>query len=164
MNEFITMEDNRFSSFPPTKRKGTPQNDRPKKAFSLVELLVVIAIIAILASLVVSRITNASLDSSQRIADQQQAALQQALNAWAVATASTSSLSATRTAYTASTNKLALISNYLDPKTYEHFTESASTATQIKTEALTKIGGHLTFGAWSSATNYPIISYQATTN
>lgn len=141
--------------------KSTTSSLKDQRAFSLVELLIVIVVIAILAAMAITAMTNATFDSSERVAQQQQAVLQEALMAWISSNASasaSSSLSSARANYTASTNKLALIEKYLDARTYSNFT----TTNNIESEALKKIGGYLSFSAWTAnATTYPTVNYNA---
>ncbi len=126
---------------------------------TLVEVLLVVAIIGIMATLVISSISGASQSSAEVIARQQQAALQSALQTWIVRTSATSSIAAVRSTYSASGTKLALIGSYLDADTLAHFGASSTNATQVRSEALNKIGKYLTFSTWSS-TNYPRVEMQ----
>ncbi len=132
---------------------------QPKQhAFSLVELLVTIAVIGILTGFVITSISNAAGDARMVTARQQQAVLQEALNAWISAAASgTSSLSTAQTAYNAAATpaaKLALLQNYLQAGTYSEFT---TTSTQIRSSAMTKAGVYLQFSAWNGTT-YPTVN------
>lgn len=60
----------------------TQRFQRTNKAFSLIEVLLVLAIISIMAALVINAFSNASQDSRNVMARQQQATLQSALNNW----------------------------------------------------------------------------------
>jgi len=129
--------------------------------FSLIELLLVIAIIGILSALILTTVTNASLDARTVVARQQQVTLQDALNAWVVANSTgTNTLQNARATYTAAGTalaQLALLTNYLHPETYSHFTTYSSSG-QIRSDAMTKIGVHLQFSSWG-ATDYPIVGW-----
>lgn len=130
-----------------------------QQGFSLVELLVTIAVIAILTGLVITSISNAAGDARMVTARQQQAVLQDALNAWiSAASSGAGSLSSAQATYSAATTpaaKLALLQNYLQADSYAHFTAN-STATQIRSDAMTKAGVYLQFSAWVG-TGYPSV-------
>jgi prepilin-type N-terminal cleavage/methylation domain-containing protein len=136
---------------------------RAQAGFSLVEMLIVIAIIAVLASMVVTAVSNAAFDSSHRIADQQQASLQQALSLWVSSTASTSSVARARELYNAATThqaKLNLIAPYLDDRTRSHLTD-LSAANRIESDALRRAGRFLTFTPWTvtnGVSTYPVVA------
>ncbi|HYF34433.1 MAG TPA: type II secretion system protein, partial [Prosthecobacter sp.] len=53
-----------------------------RRAFTFIEAIFTVAIIGIMASLVVSAISNASRDANRIVARQQQAAINEALQAW----------------------------------------------------------------------------------
>lgn len=129
--------------------------------FTLIELLLVIAIIGILSTLIITTVINASQDARMVVARQQQISVQDALNSWIAAnTSGTNTLQNARAAYAnagTSLAKLALLSNYLHAESYNHFTNH-STSTQIKSDAMSKVGVYLQFSAWSS-TNYPIVGW-----
>ncbi len=129
--------------------------------FTLIELLLVIAIIGILSTLIITTVSNATRDTRNVVARQQQITVQDALNAWVAAnTSGTNSLQSARAAYSGAGTalaKLALLTTYLHPETYSHFTNYSS-STQIKSEAMTKVGVHLEFSSWGT-TNYPIVGW-----
>jgi len=131
-------------------------------AFTLVELLLVIAIIGIMSALIVSSVTNAAQDSRIVVARQQQVTLQDALNAWvARASSGTNTIATARSLYAGAgtaTAKLALLSPYLHPETYSHFT-TYSTSSQVRSEAMVKNGTYLQFSTWGTASSnsYPSV-------
>lgn len=126
-----------------------------RRGFSLVEMLIVIAIISILSSMVITAVSNASQDSSRRVAEQQQVALQQALTAWIASTAATSSLSEARTQYTTrrgNNSLLDVVETYLDPHSRDHFSSSGANVTS---DMLERSGVLLSFTAWTNRAEYP---------
>ena len=131
------------------------------RGFTLIELLLVIAIIGILSTLIITTVSNASIDARTVVARQQQVTLQDALNAWVSANSTgTNNLQNARATYSGASTALAqlgLLVNYLHPETYSHLTNYSS-STQIKSDAMTKIGVYLQFSAWAT-TNYPIVSW-----
>lgn len=128
---------------------------RKTAGFTLVEILLVIAVIGVMSALVLTSVGNASRDSRETVARQQQVVLQEALHAWVAAQSSTNSITTVRSNYTAQSDKLALLQNYLDSGTYDHLS-SYSSNNQIRSDALQKSSKYLTFSAWT-ATNYPTV-------
>lgn len=131
------------------------------KGFTLVEILLVIAIIGVMSALIVAAVTNSAEDSRMVVARQQQAVLQEAVTAWATAQASgTSSVSAARTMYNTAGNSLArlvLVKDYLDIRTYEHFTNYSPGADQIQSEAMSKVSVYLQMPTWAT-NSYPRVN------
>jgi len=125
--------------------------------FTLIELILVIAIIGIMSALIVAAIINAASDSRKVLARQQQTVVQEALNSWiSFSSSGTSSLGNAKATYNASANRLALISAYLDPTTYAHFTDNTTVAAHPQTDAMVKTGQHLEFTDWTS--EYPRVN------
>jgi prepilin-type N-terminal cleavage/methylation domain-containing protein len=128
------------------------------RGFSLVEMLIVIAIIAILGSMVITAVSNASQDSIRRVAEQQQVALQQALTAWIASTAATSSLSEARSQYTSrlgGNTLLAAVETYLDPHSRDNFSLSGANVTS---DMLERSGVVLAFTPWTNRAEYPQVN------
>lgn len=126
------------------------------------ELLVVVAIISILASMVITAVSNAAVDSSRVVARQQQASVQQALSNWLTfySSAPGGSIASARVVYSnAETplSKLVLINSYLDPATYNHLL-SNSVETEVRSAALNRVGAHLTFSDWEVG-GYPSVDW-----
>jgi prepilin-type N-terminal cleavage/methylation domain-containing protein len=129
------------------------------KAFTLIEMLIVIAVIGIMSALVISAFTGAAQDTRKVIARQQQAAVQNAVNAWVNKTSSAVGVGLTgaRTAYNAENTakkKLVLVGAYLDESTLEHFTTTTTDDNKIQSQALKKIDQYLELADWV-ATSYP---------
>lgn len=127
--------------------------------FTLVELLLVIAVIGIMSALIISSVTNAARDSRLVVARQQQAVLQEALNAWiTAASGGTNSLLAARTAYNSAGSasaKLELLRDYLQPSTYDQFSQNSSGGS-VQTDAMKTANVSLGFSAWSGSA-YPTV-------
>lgn len=124
-----------------------------KSAFTLVEILIVIAVIGIMSALVIAAFSGAAQDTRRVIARQQQASLQNAVNAWVNSASSEfgSGITETRITYNnaaSSAARLSLVSRYLDDATVEHFGDSTSNADQISSQALGKTGQFLELTDW----------------
>lgn len=132
-----------------------------QRGFSLVELLVTIVILSILASMVVTAVSNAAVDSSKVLARQQQAAVQQALNSWITTFSSQGDgLEQARTVYNTAGNSLAkfvLISPFLDPGMAAHI-QTNSTLDRLETSALQRAGAYMTLSGWPRG-SYPTVNY-----
>ncbi|MBE2204259.1 MAG: type II secretion system protein [Chthoniobacterales bacterium] len=138
-----------------------PLRFQRRQGFSLIELLLVIAIIGILSTLIITSVVNASRDAWRVVARQQQITVQDALNSWVSANSSgTNTLLSARTTYNAASTslaKLGLLTNYLHSETYSHLTNFSSSS-QIKSDAMSRIGVHLEFSSWNT-TNYPVVGW-----
>jgi prepilin-type N-terminal cleavage/methylation domain-containing protein len=131
-------------------------------AFTLIEVLLVLAVLGIMTALVVSSVTNAAGDARMVVARQQQAVLQEALNAWiSRQSLGANGLVGTMSNYNAQTTqagKLGLLSNYLDESTYANFSTNSGGA--IQTSDMQKIGKSLIFTATWTTNNYPRVEMQ----
>ena len=133
------------------------QQPSESSAFTLVEILLVIAIIGIMSAIILTTVGNATQDSRLVLARQQQAALQQALNAWIAGQISTNTISVVRSNYTAAADKLALVGPYLGQATLQHFQENTTNASEIRSDALLRTGRYLQFSPWTT-TNFPTVN------
>jgi type II secretory pathway pseudopilin PulG len=123
----------------------------------MVEMLIVIAVIGIMSALVISAFSNAAQDTRRVVARQQQAAVQNAVNAWVNSTSQTQGLAQARNLYNlAATSKgrLQLVQSYLDDATLSHFLANTSNNNEVKSAALSKTGQYLLLDSWS-ANSYP---------
>ncbi len=140
--------------------------------FSFIEAIFTIAIIGIMASLVVSAISNASRDAHRVIARQQQGVVQEALTSWVMAqtrvgtTAQIRSLDNVRTNYnllgTTTARFNLLVPNpassdpnaragYIDQITADHILDYTGASTdKLKTAALENSKQYLSLGTWQS--------------
>jgi prepilin-type N-terminal cleavage/methylation domain-containing protein len=136
---------------------------RRSSGFTLTEALLTMAIIGIISSIVVSAMSSAAKDASRMVARQQQAQVQNAVNAWIsgqtrdLATGQVRSLESIRGDYNSRGTSLArfnLISGYLDESTAEHFTDTTTNSDRVKSEAMVNARQYLTLGTWVSG-SYP---------
>jgi prepilin-type N-terminal cleavage/methylation domain-containing protein len=137
------------------------------QGFSLVEAIFTIAIIAVMSSIVVAAISNATRDANRIVARQQQATLNSALNAWVMGSMRVTSganegqlrsLEDVRAEYNGQTTSLAKLllvspdaaSGYLDESTRAHFVEYTTNSGRIESSALKAGNQHITLPTWAS--------------
>ncbi len=130
-----------------------------------------IAILGIMAAILISAFSSTSTDASKAIARQQQAAVQNALNAWVngdsnrvnVINATTGAskprtVEEIRTDYNSRTTSLArlnLISSYLDDVTKNHLFEYTTNSGKIKSDALNACKHYISLPDWTTTNGYP---------
>jgi hypothetical protein len=108
--------------------------------------------------LVITAITNSSADARLVIARQQQATVQEALNAWIAST----NITAAKTAYNAASDasaKMGLIQKYLNTNARWMTTGLSYNSGSVQTENMKSINVSMSFGAWTSST-YPVVTLQ----
>ena len=125
----------------------------------MVEMLIVIAVIGVMSALVISAFSGAAQDSRRVIARQQQAAVQNAVNAWVNSESSQVGvgLLGARNAYNTKANakaRLNLVGNYLDESTLKHFNDTTTDDTKILSQALKKTEQYLAMDTWAGD-SYP---------
>jgi prepilin-type N-terminal cleavage/methylation domain-containing protein len=136
--------------------KPIRSESRPR-AFTLVEVLIVIAVIGIMSALVISAFSNAAQDTRRVLARQQQAAVQNAVNAWVNSVSQTQGLGQARNLYNlaaTSRGRLQLVQAYLDEATLSHFLSNTTVNNEVKSAALAKTGQYLFLDTWV-ANSYP---------
>lgn len=133
------------------------------RGFTLIELLIVIAVIGVMSALIVAAITNSTEDTRLVLGRQQQAVVQEALNAWVASQSATNSVASVRDFYnerSSQSERFALVSPYLAPATAEHFAEFSQTnANQPRSEAMAKTGQYLSFPDWQAG-SYPRVNME----
>lgn len=130
------------------------------RGFSLIEILVVVAVIAIFATIALSILSGTSQQANEVVARQQQAELQTALGNWiAAASSAPGGLAEARSRYSGASDKLSLLSDYLQPATLQRLSNSAS---GISSSALIASGARLYFTAPWTATNSPSVVWSNT--
>jgi prepilin-type N-terminal cleavage/methylation domain-containing protein len=137
----------------------TINHSTAKRAFTMIEMLIVITVIGIMSALVISAFSNAAQDTRRVVARQQQAAVQNAVNAWVSSYSQQNGLAAARTVYNAansSKGRLQLVGNYLDDATLAHFLNPSNTTNndQVRSAALKKTSQYLDLSSWSTS-SYP---------
>ena len=132
---------------------------KANRAFTMVEMLIVIAVIGIMSALVISAFSNAAQDTRRVIARQQQASVQNAVNAWVNSTSQQSGLAEARRLYNlagSSKGRLQLVGSYLDASTLSHFLNPSNTVNnaEVRSAALKKTNQYLLLDSWLS-NSYP---------
>ena len=123
----------------------------------MIEMLIVIAVIGIMSALVISAFSNAAQDTRRVVARQQQAAVQNAVNAWVNSVSQQQGLAQARTLYnlaSSSKGRLQLVQTYLDEATLSHFLANTTVDAEVKSAALTKTNQYLLLDTWN-ANSYP---------
>jgi prepilin-type N-terminal cleavage/methylation domain-containing protein len=143
--------------------KIKPFKSLPKQhGFSLIELLITISLMGILASVVVSAVSNTAIDASRMVARQQQAAVHSAVMDWVASQARPNSatlprlqsLATIRTKYNGEASKLTLIKDFISSSTYDDFFVNSS-GSNISSEALRPVGASLEFPPWKDDEDEP---------
>jgi prepilin-type N-terminal cleavage/methylation domain-containing protein len=127
--------------------------------FTLIEMLLVVAVIGILTSLVIAAISNSSADARLVIARQQQATVQEALNAWIAST----NLAAARAAYNSAGDasaKMSLIQKYLNTNARWMTQGLTYNGESLQTENMKSINVSMSFGAWTTSSAYPVVTLE----
>lgn len=142
-----------------------------RRGFTFVEALMTIAILGIMAAILIGAFSSTSADASKAISRQQQAAIQNALNAWVnsdsnrvtvinatAGTAKPKTVEEIRVDYNSRTTTLArlnLIAAYLDDATKAHLFEYTTNSGKIKSEALTASRQFISLPDWTTTVGYP---------
>lgn len=155
-----------------------PASSHPlTRAFSLVEAVITIAVVGIMASLVVTSISNMSRDAQRIVARQQQAAVQNALQAWVMSqtrvddtqSSQIKSISSIRATYNGQStakgkfetflapNSITGLGGYIDKTTADHFLEYTTNSDRLKTSALELAKQHLELPAWTAG-GFPMVN------
>lgn len=123
----------------------------PRYGFTLVELLVVLAVIGVMGALIIGAVTNASQDAREVLARQQQVVLQEALGSWIAQHSTLNSLAAASNTYVGAdaAARLELIRPYLQPQTYNQFTNRIGTGV-LQTDSMVRIDRTMRFGGWTN--------------
>ncbi|MBL9156171.1 MAG: type II secretion system protein [Verrucomicrobiales bacterium] len=127
------------------------------RAFTMVEMLIVIAVIGIMSALVISAFSNAAQDTRRVVARQQQAAVQNAVNAWVNSISQTQGLAQARNLYNlagTSKGRLQLVQAYIDAASLSHFLSNTTNNNEVKSAALAKTNQYLLLDTWNAA-SYP---------
>ena len=140
-----------------------------RRGFTFIEAIFTVAIIGIMASLVVSAMSNASRDANRVVARQQQAAINEALQAWVMSqtrvgnTAQIQSVNNIRSTYnslsTSSARFNLIIPNpsaadpnaragFLDQGTADHFLEYTTNTDRLKSASLESAKQYISLPTW----------------
>ncbi|MEM7602081.1 MAG: type II secretion system protein [Verrucomicrobiota bacterium] len=130
-----------------------------RRAFTMVEMLIVIAVIGIMSALVISAFSNAAQDTRRVVARQQQASVQNAVNAWVNSVSQQQGLAEARRLYNlagSSKGRLQLVGSYLDDSSLAHFLNPSNTVNnaQVRSAALKKTSQYLELANWAG-NSYP---------
>lgn len=151
-----------------------PPVHRVRAGFTFVEAVFTIAIIGIMAALAISAISNAARDTNRIVARQQQATVQEALNAWVLSQSRVRTATGQDTAQVQSIDNLRLIYNtlpttsaryqkllpdltssdpskragFLDTATIDHFKAYSTGTDRLKTAAMDGARQYLTLPDW----------------
>jgi prepilin-type N-terminal cleavage/methylation domain-containing protein len=130
---------------------------RRAAGFSLIEALIVLTIIGIMASIIISAMSNAAKDSRNIMARQQQVTIQSALNSWVASQSTGTSIGQIRTTYNAATTaraKLDLFQTYLSEDTYNHLLTYTTNNAKLTSDAMTKVDKWIELNDWNTG-SYP---------
>ena len=117
-----------------------------------------VAVVGVLSALVLSYISGTSEYANQAVARQQQAQLQTALDNWLTAAASTSGgMAAARATYNNQTDKLQLLSDYLQADSLARFTAAGNV---VSSAALTASKASLEFSETWNADDRPTVTWK----
>lgn len=128
-----------------------------RRGFTMIEMLIVIAVIGIMSALVIGAFSNAAQDTRRVVGRQQQAAVQNAVNAWVNSMSQQEGLAQARNLYNlagTSKGRLQLVQTYIDAATLSHFLSNTTNDGEVKSAALAKTGQYLLLDTWNSA-SYP---------
>lgn len=150
---------------------------RSLQGYTLIESLMVIAIMGLMATIIVTSFSNVNADSSRIIARQQQAAVQNAVNAWVnsdtnrvnvinanTGTGKLRTLAEIQAAYNALTTAVArfnLVAPYLDSGTSSYITSTTTNSSQISSDALAASKQYIGMPDWVTG-SYPQVTLNAT--
>ncbi len=146
--------------------------------FTLTESIITIAIIGVMASLVVSAISNGSRDAQRIVARQQQAAIQNAINSWVMSetrvgnTRQVKSIKDIRDTYNAQTTSrgkfqtflapdVSGAGGFLDKNTADHILEYTTNTDKLKSAALDMARQHLVLQHPWAAGGFPRVDMVA---
>lgn len=152
-----------------------PSSRARRAGFSFIEAILTIGVIGVMGAMVVTAITNASRDANRIVARQQQAAVEEALNAWAMTqlraetgtnAGQVKSLKGIRDYYNAQPTAKARLSllvpspsgvgGFLDKSTADHLLEYTDNTARIESSALEANKQHLEMPNWVAG-GHPVV-------